>query len=241
MLKGYWKIISLLIHQTHNLLFIGFSHYNALRMDTDWTYTQDDLEQFDQIWVIDNVASSSSFKDMYAQPALDMIAQWYINRRDDTNIKTPHLILDGRFFYSSAEYFHSTTGEHFPGTVENPQIFINYYEALRLRHSGGLILATDHDIFARDANNYVAGLIGLSAFTGNVVESFMPIDASHPVINFPGMAAQTYDQDPVFVGEPLNKWFDLYIEDGSTTSMVPKGQQSGGQYLYVIAYHSRSY
>jgi len=82
---------------------------------------------------------------------------------------------------------------------------------------GGLMLSTDHNVYANDGANDIAALIGLDPFIGNFGGAF-PVDTANPLMNTPNLLTSLYND--------------------SSTSQAPFGLQPNGIVLDAVGFHS---
>jgi hypothetical protein len=93
----------------------------------------------------------------------------------------------------------------------------NYYENLRTR-GGGLVLATDHDVYSTQGVDDLCDVLRVNRFSGFFSAFKIPVDASNPLVQAPNdLTAGLYDD--------------------STTGLVPYGLQPNGSWLYPVAFH----
>lgn len=153
-------------------------------------------DTYDQLWSYD----LSSGGDPY-DADFQAIADWYLAHPTQT------LICDGRFLSSYWSGRWNTEGR---------VLAENYYRNLETR-GGGLILATDHNVYANNGTNEIAALIGVDPFIGNFGGGF-PTDPLNPLMNTPNAIASLFND--------------------SSTSQAPFGLQPNGDILYAVGYHS---
>lgn len=177
--------------------------------------TLDDISGFDQVWVYD--LSFQSDDNVHQLANYSTLADWY-NTRAST---TKNLITDGRIVSSADYWINLPTSGGLPYETSWIQ---NYALQLDAR-GGGLVLGTDHNVFA-DGINTINQLIGIGNFTGYYYSS--PFQAF------------VDEESPFYLSSLGNCQADpgkKCINDNSSTSFVPTGLQANGQFLTPVAWH----
>ena len=151
---------------------------------------------YDQVWVYDLSHGSDPWDADF-----QAIADWWL---DDSG---GELIADGRILSSF-------WGGRYP--YEGRKLAENYFLNLH-NEGGGLVLSTDHNVYANNGANDIAALIGVDPFTGIYWGSF-PVDSANPLMSNPN----------VFTG--------LYND--SSTGQAPFGLQPNGIVLDAVGFHS---
>lgn len=120
---------------------------------------------YEQIWIYDLSDGTDSYPT-----DITAIAAWY------SQAPIKEIICDGRFlgsFYQGRQ------------TTEGRKLTENYFKNLDIR-GGGIILATDHNVYADGFTNPLAAALGLGPFSGNFGGSF-PLDQGHPLTSDPNV------------------------------------------------------
>jgi len=184
------------------------------RVLDDAVYT--DYDTFDQIWVYDIQLGTNNNAIQAANYA--GIASWFNNREDK------NLIVDGRIV-SSARAFTDFN------TMSPEETWIQNYALQLDSRGGGLVLGTDHAAHGLPWGGYVDGInqinaqIGINPFSGHF--GSFPYQASVDPLS------------PLFVSDLDNCRISngYCINDNSTTSFAPAGEQPNGLFLTPVAYH----
>lgn len=162
-----------------------------------------DYGLFDQVWVYDlyHLADESATQvDNY-----QAIANWYNDGR------AQNMIVDGRIISSDIAWRNP------PETA-----YIQNYVSELDQRGGGLMLGTDHDVFANSGFNRLLDLLMVGPVTGSSAGPLAVVDPLSPLW-IPGLI-------PCGAGETC-------INDNSSTGFVPTGLQANGQTLTPVAYH----
>jgi len=192
------------IHNTLVNLGIDSTFVN-LKSDTQSNLiTMLNSSTFDQIWVFDLSHDSAEEGTLYLD-SWNSIANWFL---EDTN---RGIICDARMISSYMNELWKTEGQN---------LSENYYTHLK-NSNGGLLLATDHDVYHPGINKLNA-LIGLNPFSGEFLLDKIPVDVNSPLMNTPNI-----------LGE--------YLSDDSSPGQVPFGLQPNGLILYAVAWHGGNY
>jgi len=149
-----------------------------------------------QIWVYD---LSSGVDDWDAD--FEAIANWW------NNDSGGEIVADGRILSSYWSGRFATEGRI---------LAENYFHNLRAE-GGGLLLSTDHNIFANFGANDIGVLIGVDPFIGNFGGAF-PVDTGNPLMNTPNLIES--------------------LSNDSSTSQAPFGLQPNGLILDAVGFHS---
>jgi cysteine-rich repeat protein len=149
-----------------------------------------------QVWVYD-LSSGADPWDADFQA----IADWWVDE------SSGEIIADGRILgsYWSGRY-----------ATEGRVLAENYFENLRAV-GGGLLLSTDHNVFANFGANEIGALIGIDPFIGNFSGAF-PVDTGNPLMNTPNLIESLFND--------------------TTTSQAPFGLQPNGLILDAVGFHS---
>ena len=178
----------------------------------DTTYVND-FANYDQIWVYDLVTGPNN--NATQMQNYQGVADWF-NARSDKE-----MIADGRIISSGPAW--TPGGE--PAWIQNYAIQLD-------ARGGGLFLGTDHANFKQDTGVFVDGintindLIGINRFNSYYYEYPFEslVDKNSPLY------IPTLDACTTVPGEQC-------INDNSSTSIAPSGQQSNGIFLTPVAYH----
>ena len=171
----------------------------------------DDYSSFDQIFVYDLSTGSDNSAIQNANYA--NIGNWY------NNLNKQNLILDGRMISSYGWWTDAN------GMSSEEAWMQNYAEQLALR-GGGLVLGTDHNVFASGINS-INSAIGVDGFYGK----YGSYPTSQAVVDF---------NSPLYLDSLDTCRSDSSsgcINDNSTTGFVATGLQANGQMLTPVAYH----
>ncbi|WP_281556930.1 PEP-CTERM sorting domain-containing protein [Thalassomonas sp. RHCl1] len=171
----------------------------------------DDYSSFDQIFVYDLSVGADNSAIQNANYA--NIGNWY------NNLTEQNLILDGRMISSYASWTNANNMSAEDAWMQN------YAHQLDLR-GGGLVLGTDHNVFASGINN-INNAIGVSGFYG----SYGSYPSSQAVVDV---------NSPLYLDSLDTCRSDSSsgcINDNSTTGFVATGLQANGQMLTPVAYH----
>lgn len=192
----------------------ALSGYNVTQVHLNETVLGD-ISAYDQVWVYD--LSHTADNNAFQTANYSILADWY----NDRSASTQNLIADGRII-SSADYWIdlSTSG----GLPYETSWIQNYALQLDAR-GGGLVLGTDHNVFA-DGINSINSQIGIGDFTGFYYT--------------PPYQAVVDSESPFYLSSLGNCQADASkkcINDNSSTSFVPTGLQANGQFLTPVAWH----
>jgi hypothetical protein len=156
-------------------------------------------DTYEQIWVYDLSTGTDNYPNDY-----DAIRDWYNGGNFPREI-----ICDAR-------WLSSFWSGRFSG--EGRELTENYFTAFDDAVGGGLLLATDHNVFSARGVNDINTRIGLNAFTGNFAVQPFPLDTDHPLSNIPNELVS--------------------LANDSSTGQTPFGLQPGGRTLQTLGYHS---
>lgn len=173
-----------------------------------------DYDKFDQIWVYDLELGTNNSTTQMANYA--GIANWFNNRQEQ------NLIADGRILSSAMAHTNQMSSE-------TP--WIQNYAIQLANLGGGLVLGTDHAASGQSSGVFVDGIneinamIGITPFSGNFggSTSQASVDANSP------LAIDSLDD--------CRSGDGLCINDSTSTSFAPAGEQPGGLFLTPVAYH----
>ncbi|MEM8637808.1 MAG: PEP-CTERM sorting domain-containing protein [Cyanobacteria bacterium P01_G01_bin.54] len=176
----------------------------------------DDYDDFDQIWVYDLEVGANNNTTQAANYA--GIANWFNNR------KQQNLITDGRIISSGRRWTNRNRM-----SSETP--WIQNYALQLASRGGGLVLGTDHASPGQPSGVFVDGINEINAMIGiNPFHSFFgsspyqaSVDAQSP------LAVASLDHCRAGGGSCIN--------DNSSTSFAPAGEQPSGLFLTPVAYH----
>ena len=175
-----------------------------------------DLSPFTQIWIHDTSAGSGG---MNADKAtFERLADWYIQRKQATGLG--EIIADGRILSSG----------YAPG---NPLVYRNYFYNLK-RGGGGLVLGTDHDVFAHGIN-FACRRLGISDFTGNHPGPRMVVDDESPLMSYPSDVSKAASASETAV---INgRTYDRVVQDHTSTGTSPANEQPNGMFFFAVGFH----
>ena len=176
-----------------------------------------DYDEFDQIWVYDLSVGANNNAIQAAN--YSGIANWF-NRRAEQN-----LIADGRILSSSSSYTRRN------GMSSEAAWIQNYALQLQSR-GGGLVLGTDHASPSQSRGAFVDGINEINAQINiNPFSGFFGTSPYQAIVD---------TQSPLYVNG-LDTCFASpsysCINDNSTTSFAPSGEQPNGSFLTPAAYH----
>jgi hypothetical protein len=192
----------------------GVSGFNVTQVNL-YDSLLGDISAYDQVWVYD--LSADADNNIYQTANYSILANWYNSR----SASTKNLIADGRIISSADYWINLPTSGGLPSETSWIQ---NYALQLNAR-GGGLVLGTDHNVFA-DGINTINSLIGISNFTGFYYSS--------------PFQAYVDEESPFYLNSLGNCQADATkkcINDNSSTSFVPTGLQANGQFLTPVAWH----
>jgi hypothetical protein len=176
-----------------------------------------DYDSFDQIWVYDLSVGANNNAIQAAN--YSEIANWF-NRRAEQN-----LVADGRILSSSSPYTRRN------GMSSEAAWIQNYALQLKSR-GGGLVLGTDHASPSQSRGAFVDGINEINAQIN--INPFSGFFGTFPY------QAIVDTQSPLYVSG-LDTCFaspnHSCINDNSTTSFAPSGEQPNGLFLTPVAYH----
>ncbi len=175
-----------------------------------------DYDAFDQIWVYDLEGGANNNAIQAANYA--GIASWFNNRTNQ------NLIADGRII-SSASYWINRNG------MSSEAAWIQNYALQLDSRGGGLVLGTDHAALGKSSGEFVDGINEINAQIG--INPF-----SSQFYSFPYQASVD-PLSPLFVSDLDNCRISdgSCINDNSSTSFAPTGEQPNGLFLTPVAYH----
>jgi hypothetical protein len=178
----------------------------------------DDYDDFDQVWVYDLMVGANNNNTQMAN--YQNIADWFNNRKDQ------NLIVDGRII-SSASGWTNANG------MSSERPWIQNYALQLANRGGGLVLGTDHASPGQPSGVYVDGI--------NEINQQIGINPFHSFFgSYPSSQAAVDPLSPLFVSgldACRNVPTNPCINDNSTTSFAPAGEQPGGLFLTPVAYH----
>lgn len=179
-----------------------------------------DLSSYDQVWVYDLFTGPDTSANQVQN--YNNIASWFLGLADEEQ----NLIADGRIISSAPTWTNAN------GMPPEDAWIQNYATQLDLR-DGGLVLGTDHASPGQPSGVFVDGineineLIGIdpfSGFFGSFPTSQALVDSESPLFISGLDSCRTLPTEPC-------------INDNSTTSFAPAGDQPNGMTLTPVAYH----
>ena len=187
------------------------------RFDTEYV---NDFSNYDQIWVYDLTTGANNNANQMLN--YQGVADWF-NAQTEKN-----MIADGRIISSASSW----TGRPPQNDPSGEPAWIQNYAVQLDQRGGGLVLGTDHANFNQDTGVFVDGintindLIGIGRFNSFYYEFPYEslVDKNSPLY------IPTLDACTTVPGEQC-------INDNSSTSIAPSGQQSNGIFLTPVAYH----
>ncbi|MGB0564409.1 MAG: PEP-CTERM sorting domain-containing protein [Spirulinaceae cyanobacterium] len=197
------------------------SYIDAL---TDFNVTQrvldnavyDDYDAFDQIWVYDLEVGTNNNATQAANYA--GIADWFNNR------KKQNLITDGRIISSMTRWTNQNQ-------MSSEAPWIQNYALQLASRGGGLVLGTDHASPGQPSGVFVDGI--------NEINTMIGINPFHGFFgSYPYQASVDIESPLAISGlDSCRTGSGSCINDNSSTSFAPTGEQPNGLFLTPVAYH----
>jgi hypothetical protein len=130
--------------------------------------------------------------------------------------------------------FKQTLDGFTPNNRPNQNIFINYFNQLRARGKGGIVILTDHDDYWRTGPAQLSQRIGLNPFIpGQYFQDpfAMEVDTGNPLFTWPTIASH----HPRTL--PGRTCVSRFLYDDSSTGFLPSGLQPNGLTLFPAGWH----